>query len=139
MTDRGGDRGAGAIVRKAIQDGVDSAVEQRLIAVLGRDGELDQLVFVASPGGEIIARGPSADGTVRTIDRIPAHELDAAVAGTLGTLVASSRADLVEATARAFGFARTGGTVFSRLSTAVDRLLASGRVVEKLGSLVIVD
>jgi len=49
------------------------------------------------------------------------------------------RSDLIEATARAFGFARTGGTVFSRLNSAVDRLLGSGKIGEKLGSLVVTE
>jgi hypothetical protein len=124
-------------VRKAIQDGVDSAVEQRLISVLGRDTELDQPVFCAIGADKIIARGPMADGTTRTIERISAQELDAGILIVLRSLVASSRSDLIEASARAFGYARTGETVFRRLNSALDRLLASGRIAEKLGSLVV--
>lgn len=129
---------AGVNVRKAIQDGIDAAVERRMINVVGQDMDLAQPVFLSAvPNSVITPRAAAADGSLRKIDQIPHQEIEAGVISILRTLVASSRSDLVEVTARAFGFARTGEAVQTRLSNAISRLQTAGRITERMGSLVL--
>jgi hypothetical protein len=51
--------------------------------------------------------------------------------------VGAKREETVIAAARALGYARTGTHVEDRMSRAVDQLLATGTLKERLGSLVL--
>ena len=58
------------------------------------------------------------------------------VSRAVRAMVGASRDEVILATARAFGYARTGHHVEARMAHAVDVLLAKGRLVDRMGSLV---
>ena len=84
-------------------------------------------------------RGQMPDGTVRRIDHVCDQEIDAAVVKVVRAMVGAKREEAIIATARALGYARTGNHVEGRMSGAVDRLLATGTLKDRLGSLVLAD
>lgn len=127
---------AGSRVREAVLRGVVKALRQGSIKKLER-GETTEQKFLASPEEAVRgARGPLADGSVRPIEHVSILELAAGVLRVARALGGAARHDLVRATARAFGYGRKGELVDRRISLAVDHVVASGTLVERMGSLV---
>jgi len=93
---------------------------------------------IPSPGGE--AESPFEDAVGRALEQrgyriqrqvgCAKYSIDIAIVG-------AARNEAITATARAFGYARTGDDIEGCISKAVDRLLAAGRLVERVGSLVL--
>ena len=77
------------------------------------------------------------DGTVRKIEHVCDQEIDPVIVMVVTATVGAKRDETVIAAARALGYARTGNHVEDRMSSAVDRLLATGTLKERLGSLVL--
>jgi len=130
---------AGRRVRDAVLAGVYAAFQSRKIVELRAPGSIENQdeFFIAMSGGTVEPRGPAQDGTVRKIDHLCDQEIDAAIAKVVTAMVGATKEEVVIATARAFGYARTGSLVEDRISGAVDRLLAAGRLKDRLGSLVL--
>ena len=82
-------------------------------------------------------RGPMEDGTVRKIEHVCDQEIDAMIVMVVTAMVGAKREEAIIAAARAFGYARTGSQVEDRMSEAVDRLLATAPLKDRLGSLVL--
>jgi very-short-patch-repair endonuclease len=129
---------AGIHVRTAVESGIELAIRFRRVERLPRlDGKRGVTEFLGSPGkGAPRPRSADASGVVRPIDRVSDQELAAGVLQVVRGLIGAPRDDVVVATARAFGYARTGGIVDSRLGLVIGELLRSGALVERLGSLV---
>lgn len=132
---------AGRRVRDAVLEGVEEALQRRTATWLpptdssGRRSEF----LVTSVDGEFEPRGALQDRTVRDIDHLCDQEIEAGVIRVVRAMVGASKDEAVTATARAFGYARTGQHVEGRMAKAVDRLLATHRLVERVGSLVLCD
>ncbi|MBI4569231.1 MAG: DUF3320 domain-containing protein [Planctomycetes bacterium] len=129
---------AGNRVRDAVEAAVREAIRRETVrwlpsvAVAGEPRE-----FLATKGNRgIEPRGPFPDGRKRNIDHLCDEEIEAGVVRVVREMVGGAREEVITATARAFGYARTGESVEARVSAAVDRLLATNRLVLRLGSLV---
>lgn len=95
--------------------------------------------LVRSLDHDFVPRGPLEDGTVRKIDCLCDQEIEAGMIRVVQSMVGVSKAEAVVATARAFGYERTGQYVEQRMAMAVERLLAKGGLIERVGSLVLPD
>lgn len=132
---------AGRRVRDAVLTGIREALQRRTVTWLplidssGRRSEF----LVTSVDCEFEPRGVLQDGTVRDSDHLCDQEIDAGVIRVVRAMVGASKDEVIIATARAFGYARTGQHVEGRMANAVDRLLATHRLVERVGSLVLRD
>jgi len=132
---------AGRRVRDAVLKGVREALRRSSITWLpltGSSGRRSKFL-VSSEDPEIEPRGLLQDGTVRDIHHLCDPEIEAGVIRVVRAMVGASREEVITATARAFGYARTGQHVEERMAMAVDRLLARHRLVERVGSLVLPD
>jgi hypothetical protein len=87
----------------------------RATAVLGADG------FLWSEDGQL-RNGPREAGEARQIDQIHDLEIDAALISTIPSIFGGSRKEIIDETARRFGFLRTGPKISDRLSGRIDRL-----------------
>jgi hypothetical protein len=97
-----------------------------------------ELPFLVEAGAqEIVPRGPGVDGSTRSIEQIAYAEIAAALVAVVRATYGAARADAITATARALGFARLGEHVETRISSALDRSLAAGEVVERMGTIVV--
>jgi len=134
-------RRAGRRVRDAVLTAMREALRQRTITWLpladssGRRSEF----LVTSVDCECEPRGLLQDGTVRDINHLCDQEIEAGVIRVVRAMVGASKDEVITATARAFGYARTGQHVEGRMAKAVDRLLATQRLLERVGSLVLRD
>lgn len=132
---------AGRRVRDAVLAGIKEALRRRTVNWLplmdsrGRWSEF----LVISVECEFEPRGVLQDGTVRDIDHLCDQEIEVGVIRVVRAMVGASKNEVITATARAFGYARTGQHVEERMANAVDRLLATHRLVERVGSLVLGD
>lgn len=132
---------AGRRVRDAVLTGLREALRRRTVSWLpltdssGRRSEF----LVTSVDCECEPRGVLQDGTVRAIDHLCDQEIAAGVIRVVRAMVGASKDEVITATARAFGYARTGEHVEGRMAKAVLRLLATSRLVERVGSLVLPD
>lgn len=132
---------AGSRVRDAVLTGAREALRRGKVTWLplhassGRRSDF----LVTSVDQAFEPRGPLEDGTVRDIDYLCDQEIDAAVLRVVRAMVGAAKDEVITATARAFGYARTGEHVEGRMRKAVDRLLAAGTLVERVGSLVLRD
>lgn len=132
---------AGSRVRDAVRTGVREALRRGEVAWLplqvssGRRSEF----LVMSVDQAFEPRGSLQDGTVRDVDYLCNQEIDAAVLRVVRAMVGATKNEVITATARAFGYARTGEHVEGRMRKAVDRLLAAGTLVARVGSLVLRD
>lgn len=132
---------AGSRVRDAVLKGMREALRRGTVTWLPplvstrRRSEF----LVTSVDRAFEPRGPFQDATVRDIDHVCDQEIDAAVVRVVRAMVGATKGEAITATARAFGYARTGEHVEGRMGAAVDRLLAAGTLVERVGSLVLCD
>lgn len=132
---------AGRRVRDAVLTGLKEAQRRGTIAwlpLLGSTGRRSD--FLVTPVDRPIEpRGPLQDGTARNINHLCDQEIEAAVVRVVRAMVGAAKGEVITATARAFGYARTGENVEGRMRASVDRLLAAGTLVERVGSLVLCD
>jgi very-short-patch-repair endonuclease len=77
--------------------------------------------------------GPDRENS-RTADEIPLEEFGNGMQYLLNTHFGMPAEDLKTATARLFGFSRSGSTVAARIELALQRLLAQGNLIEGNGS-----
>jgi len=132
---------AGRRVRDAVERGLTEALRRGtvtwlpLLVTRGKRSEF----LVASVNHALEPRGPLSDGTVRDVEHVCDQEIEAAVVRVVRAMVGAAKDEVITATARAFGYARTGEHVEGRMSKGVDRLLATQRLVERVGSLVVRD
>lgn len=110
---------AGSDVRRA----VDRAMREAT-----RAGEVERRKFFYWPAG-MAAAEPRVAGP-RTVDQIAPEELQGTVLTVLRASGAVPGEELVRATARALGFQRTGASLNSGISAAIDALRAMGQIIE---------
>jgi very-short-patch-repair endonuclease/DNA polymerase III delta prime subunit len=132
---------AGNRVRDAVLLGARDALHRGIVEWLpladssGRRSDF----LVTTLQQQITPRGPMQNGSVRDISYLSDQEIEAAVVRIVRAMVGASKRDVIIATARAFGYARTGEVVEGRVTKAVDRLLETGTLTERVGSLVVPD
>ena len=132
---------AGHIIREKVLLGIVAATQLGTVARLRSPGSGSGLgeFLVTNLDCAIEPRGPMEDGTVRKIEHVCDQEIDATIIKVVTAMVGAKREEAVIAAARALGYARTGSKVEDRISEAVDRLLATARLKDRLGSLVPAD
>lgn len=136
-----GVRRAGRRVRLAVMSGIEHALRSgsvRWLPELGGSGKRSAFLVPASVE-QFAPRGPSGTGQLRRIDHICEQELDAAAVHVVRLLGGAGRADAILAAARALGYSRTGKSIEGRIGAALDRLMAEGRLAERMGSLVAIE
>lgn len=69
----------------------------------------------------------------RSTSQVHESEFSAAIERLIGSMAGATRADLVLATSRAFGWMRTPNDLAVRVSATIDRSIATGRFVEDGG------
>jgi hypothetical protein len=132
---------AGVHVRTAVEAGVELAIRQGRVERLPRlDGRRGLTDFLGRRGEvRLQPRALDASGAVRPIEKVCDQEIAAGIAEVVRKLFGAPADDVVVATARSFGYARTGGIVESRLRGVVQVMLHAGDLQERLGSLVMRD
>ncbi|MEO5824671.1 MAG: DUF3320 domain-containing protein [Gemmatimonadales bacterium] len=130
---------AGNQVRAAIAQGVNVAVRQSLVSWLPAPGSAGRHSQFLEPflTAAIRPRGQDVEGKVRSIEHISDPEIDAAVRLVVTAMGGGAQEEVVIATARAFGYSRTGGLVEPRLRKCITRMVTEGRLRDRLGSLVV--
>jgi hypothetical protein len=104
-----------------IRRNIDLAISQALVI---REGD-----FVDKPGRPIDrVRTPGPAGVARKADHIHIDEIALAVQLLIRDVGAADRSEIVQQIARVFGWARNGALVDRRISEAVARVVATGRV-----------
>lgn len=129
---------AGSRVRDAVLEGIKEAVRRGTVMWLVSTGRRSDFL-VTSMDRALEPRGPLPDGTIRDIDYVSEQEIESAVVRIVRAVVGATKGEVITATARAFGYIRTGEHVEERMGAAVDRLLTAGTLVERVGSLVLCD
>lgn len=105
-----------------IRRNIDLAISQ---APVTREGD-----FVDQPGRPINrVRTPGQHGVVRKGEHIHIDEIALAVELLVRDVGAAERSEIVQQIARIFGWARTGALVDRRINEAVNRTVATGRIV----------
>ena len=115
---------AGSQVRRTIRDAIRQAIANGYIR---REDCDDGFLCGSDDSGP---RHPRRAGD-RAIGRIAYSEVDEALLLVARKAFGATREDLVQDTARQFGYRRTGLDIQDRLSSGVERLLASGRLVRQ--------
>lgn len=132
---------AGRRVRDAVLDGVKVAVgkqKARWLPKMDSNGQRSEFL-VTSLDCQCEPRGALRDGTVRNIDQLCGQEIAAGILRVVRAMVGASKDDVIIATARAFGYARTGQQVEGRIANVINWLIAKQRLTERVGSLVLPD
>jgi hypothetical protein len=115
---------AGSDVRRAVD---------RALREATRAGDVERRKFFYWPAG-MAAAEPRMAGP-RTVDQIAPEELQGTVLTVLRASSPMPGDELVRATARALGFQRTGASLNSGISGAIDALRAAGQIVGDGGGL----
>jgi hypothetical protein len=120
---------AGSRIRAAVERATTVAV-QRGVLVGGP--------FYMRPGSTITVRDRSAvsSATLRKPEMLPPSEIDKSLLDIVDANFGAGVDDLIQASARAFGFQSTSSQLRAVLNAGVDRLAASGILIEKAGMLV---
>lgn len=115
---------AGSRVRAAVERATQTAAAQGLI---------EGGPFFTKPGQLIIVRDRAAvqSSTLRKAEMLPPVEIDAAAVRIVKANFGASRAELVQAISRCFGFSSTSAQLRAVLETGVDRLMAAGTLVPR--------
>lgn len=132
---------AGRRVWDAVLKGIKEALRRRTatwLPLTNSSGQRSKFL-ITSVDCAFEPRGVLQDRTVRDIDRLCDQEIEAGVICVVRAMVGASKDEVIIATARAFGYDRTGQHVEGRMASAVDRLLVTHRLVERVGSLVLRD
>lgn len=132
---------AGSRIRDAVLRGVREALRQEAVSWLPVEGLAGRRsdFLVVPVDREVQPRGPLKDGSVRDIRHLSAEEIEAGVIRVVRAMVGAPKDEVIVATARAFGYARTGHHVEGRVAQVVDQMVAKKRLVESVGSLVLRD
>jgi hypothetical protein len=132
---------AGRRVRDAVLAGIREAVRRQTVTWLPATESIRRRseFLTTSVDCEVEPRGLLQGGAIRQINHLCDPEIEAGVVRVVRAMVGASKDEVVTATARAFGYARNGQHVEGRMASAVDRLLAKHRLVERVGSLVLPD
>lgn len=96
-------------------------------------------VFWTTPDRTAGPRRPAAGKAPRKIEHHADSELEAGVLLVAGKCFGAGLDDLVNQTAREFGFRRTGAEIEKKLSAAVRRLHRRGHLVRRADALVVTD
>ena len=115
---------AGGRMRAAIELAIEDA-EQR--------GLVEGNPFYQLPGQAVVVRDRSdvASQTLRKPEMLPPQEIDQALIEIVDANFGAGRDELVQAAARAFGFASTGAQLRGVLEDSIDRLLEINELVEQ--------
>jgi hypothetical protein len=132
---------AGNRVQDAVLAGLEVADRRGTVEWLPLPGSSGkESKFLVLPGKrEVKPRGADEVGQVRGIEYVSDQEIAVGLIRVIRAIVGATRDEAVRATARAFGYARTGELVETRIRKVVDRLVAEGTLVERVGSLVLRD
>jgi len=122
---------AGASIQAAIMSGIDDAVSRLGVRWLrvSETGEKERSFLWRKKHGEIRPRGPTEGGSVRKANHIALVEIEAGVLKLVADSFGATRAEVVTEVARALGFGRVGSVVDERIGAAVERLVASRRLL----------
>jgi very-short-patch-repair endonuclease len=114
-----------------------SAVE-RAITIGVRRGLIEGGPFFTLPNQSVIVRDRSAVGsaTLRKPEMLPPAEIDKSLIEIVDANFGAGVDDLIQASARAFGFLSTSGQLRATLGAGVERLKANGNLEDKAGTLV---
>lgn len=108
-----------------IKDNIDFVV--RRLQVDGHQGRIDDHGFYRL-GEATAVRAPSSQVS-RTVQQVPAEEMDLAVRHLVADARSVDEEDLVRAVARVFGWQRAGADIQAAVLGALDRMEADGSVV----------
>jgi len=130
---------AGRRVRDAVLMGVKEAVERQKARWLPqmKSSKKQSEFVVVSQNCQCTPRGALRDGTVRNVDQLCDQEIAEGILRVVRAMVGASKDEVIITTARAFGYARTGQQVEGRIADVVNWLLATHRLAERVGSLVL--
>ncbi len=114
-----------------------SAVE-RAISMGVRRGLIEGGPFFTLPNQSFVVRDRSAVGsaTLRKPEMLPPAEIDKSLIEIVDANFGAGVDDLIQASARAFGFLSTSGQLRATLGAGVERLKANGTLEDKAGTLV---
>ena len=120
---------AGSRIRGAVERGISVGVQRGLIV----GGP-----FYTSPNPVVVVRDRSAVGsvTLRKPEMLPPAEIDKSLVGIVDANFGAGVDDLIQTSARAFGYLSTSSQLRAILSTGIERLKVNGTLVEKAGILV---
>jgi very-short-patch-repair endonuclease len=120
---------AGSRIRATVERATSLSVQRGLIA----GGP-----FYILPNSILVVRDRSAVGsaTLRKPEMLPPAEIDKSLLDIVDANFGAGADDLVQASARAFGFQSTSSQLRETLNAGVERLVANGTLVEKAGMLV---
>jgi len=120
---------AGSRIRGAVERAISVGVQRGLIV----GGP-----FYTSPNPVVVVRDRSAVGsvTLRNPEMLPPAEIDKSLVGIVDANFGAGVDDLIQTSARAFGYLSTSSQLRATLSTGIERLKVNGTLVEKAGMLV---
>ncbi|MEA2917098.1 MAG: hypothetical protein QOJ15_9179 [Bradyrhizobium sp.] len=120
---------AGSRIRGAVERAISVGVQRGLIV----GGP-----FYTSPNPVVVVRDRSAVGsvTLRKPEMLPPAEIDKSLVGIVDANFGAGVDDLIQTSARAFGYLSTSSQLRATLSTGIERLKVNGTLVEKAGMLV---
>jgi hypothetical protein len=120
---------AGSRIRAAVERATSIGVQRGLIV----GGP-----FYTLPNSVVVIRDRSAvaSATLRKTEMLPPAEIDKSLIDIVDANFGAGVDDLIQASARALGYASTSSQLRATLSAGVERLLADGNLVEKAGMLV---
>ena len=104
-----------------IRSNIDLAIQRAHVV---RDGR-----FLVLPGSDITQVRTPTGGATRDVQHVHLDELGMAAVLTIRDVGAVSRAELVLAVARIFGWTRRGALVDQRVNEAIDLLIRDGKVI----------
>ncbi len=126
---RWGLRRAGSAIRERIQTAAKAAVQGGRIeweSHSSRRRVSDR--FLVVPGAQLVPRCCMDGDSPRPIDQISETEIAAGVSVVVRAIHGGKRTDVIQQTAREFGFKRTGGLIDERIGQVVDRMVTEGQL-----------
>jgi very-short-patch-repair endonuclease len=114
------------------------AAVERATSIAAQRGLIEGGPFYAVPNQTLIVRDRSAVGsaTLRRPEMLPPAEIDKSLLDIVDANFGAGADDLVQASARAFGYLSTSSQLRAILSAGVERLKANGSLAERAGMLV---
>lgn len=100
-----------------------------------KDSGSNDIFFALLETAPFPRRSGSRSGSRRPINHIALSEIEVGLERAASALHGATRDELIEETARQFGYDRTGHHIAQRLGIAITSLVASGRLVESFGML----
>ncbi len=120
---------AGSRIRAAVERATSTALQRGMIA----GGP-----FYTLPNPVVVVRDRSTveSATLRKPEMLPPAEIDKSLLDIVDANFGAGTDDLIQASARAFGYHATSASLRAALHAGIERLKASGALVEKAGMLV---